>query len=170
MSQCEKIEELLKKDHLHSLRLARGAVERFRDEANEAIKQTGICASYRDRYRSERNTCREKLSKYEPSAAPKNIVYGAPEEYNYKKNKSAWSAWETPSMVPELSASGSTLRNITNVKEPSTAPPTPKTLVMERSFSNPASNKTYYRGGRKSRRSRNNRRNRKNRSRRGRRT
>ncbi len=62
------------------------------------------------------------------------MVYGAPEEYNYKKNKSAWSAWETPSMVPELSASGSTLRNITNVQEPSMPPP---------------------RGGRKSRRSRN---------------
>jgi hypothetical protein len=130
MSECEqrvsKLQEMLKS--------YREDVIFATDTLHKSIKSTDTCASYRDRYRSERNTCREKLSKYEPSAVPKNMVYGAPEEYNYKKNKSAWSAWETPSMVPELSASGSTLRNITNVQEPSMPPP---------------------RGGRKSRRSRN---------------
>lgn len=134
MSECEqrvsKLREMIK-GYEETARFAT-------DTLHKSIKSTDTCASYRDRYRSERNTCREKLSKYEPSAVPKNTVYGAPEEYNYKKNKSAWSAWETPSIVQDPSASRSGWHNITNVQEPSMPPP---------------------RGGRMSRKSRRNRRN-----------
>jgi hypothetical protein len=134
MSECEqrvsKLRETLNK-YGEDVRFATDAL-------HLAIKKLDTSASYRDRYRSERNTCREKLSKYEPSAVPKNTIYGAPEEYNYKKNKSAFSAWETPSIVQDPSASRSGWHNITNVQEPSMPPP---------------------RGGRKSRKSRRNRKN-----------
>jgi hypothetical protein len=114
--------------------------------------------SERDRYKSERDKC--VLSKPIPvtglgtksslrsptqtTAATKNIIYGAPEQYKYNKNKRAFSAWETPSVVQDPSANRSGWHNITNVQEPNTPPP---------------------RGGRMSRKNRKNR-NRKNKSRR----
>jgi len=66
----------------------------------------------------------------------------APQPYNLMKN--AQHAWNTRGSATRVQLADPTQ--------------TPQTLVMERSFSNPASNKTYYRGGRKSRRSRNSKR------------